>query len=349
MKRILLIITFLSSVFLNAQNKNSISLRGEIPQSFNGSKIYLLKNKTTIDSASVLNGEFKFRELNIVPDEYLLIRFNKEGKHESMLIYLDYVDNYVKMEEDSYLAYNTRFIKGKLINNPVDSVVREINELIINCNDEKFFTSDLLKNKLVSATERFDLASVFVLWKYCTIMFQNNLGDKVKECLEKLPEGIIDYNVSKELKEIFQDLSKVSLKNKVPNIVSKSIDGSTINLYEFAKGKKLVLIDFWASWCAPCRKEGENIKSIYKEFHEKGFDVLGVSLDDNSDKWKEAVEKDNLVWKHVSDLLGWKSPIPKLYNFNGIPTLYLVNGDCEVVEVNLRGEELRKKVEEICK
>lgn len=115
---------------------------------------------------------------------------------------------------------------------------------------------------------------------------------------------------------------------------------------QYLKGKKLVLLDFWASWCGPCRKEGENIKAIYQDFHDQGFDVLGISLDSKKEAWLKGIQEEGYKWEQVSDLLGFKSPVCKAYDVNGIPALFLLDGDGKVIGKNLRGDDLRKKVAE---
>lgn len=141
---------------------------------------------------------------------------------------------------------------------------------------------------------------------------------------------------------------ELTVGSKAPDFTLNTPDGKAVSLYEFIKGKKLVLIDFWASWCAPCRAEGKNVKALYEKYHDKGFDVLSVSLDSSLEAWKKAIKEDGIEWEQVSDLKGWKTPMMKLYNFQGIPTLYLVDGEGKIVAKNLRGEDLRNKVAEIC-
>lgn len=140
----------------------------------------------------------------------------------------------------------------------------------------------------------------------------------------------------------------LAVGNKAPDFTLNTPEGKAVSLYEFIKGKKLVLIDFWASWCAPCRAEGKNVKAIYEEYHGKGFDVLGVSLDNKAESWKKAIQEDATPWTYVSDLQGWKTPLLKLYGFNAIPAIYLIDGEGTVIAINLRGEELRAKIAEIC-
>lgn len=109
-----------------------------------------------------------------------------------------------------------------------------------------------------------------------------------------------------------------------------------------------VLIDFWASWCMPCRQESPNVVRLYRKYKNKGFTVFSVSLDDNVDAWKAAIEKDGLEWpNHVSDLKKWESPLPQLYGFNGIPHTVLINPEGNIIGVGLRGAELEQKLNEL--
>ena len=110
---------------------------------------------------------------------------------------------------------------------------------------------------------------------------------------------------------------------------------------------KIVLVDFWASWCGPCRRENPNVVKAYAKFHAKGFNILGVSLDKDKDKWVEAIAKDKLTWQHVSDLKGWGNEAAKAYGIRAIPANVLLDKDGKILAKNLRGEELTKKLEEL--
>jgi len=110
---------------------------------------------------------------------------------------------------------------------------------------------------------------------------------------------------------------------------------------------KVVLIDFWAAWCRPCRMENPNVVRIYNAYKDYGFDVLGVSLDQNRDAWLKAIEADKLTWHHVSDLKYWQSAAAQLYGVGSIPFTVLLDRDGKIVAKNLRGEELERKVKEL--
>jgi thiol-disulfide isomerase/thioredoxin len=112
-------------------------------------------------------------------------------------------------------------------------------------------------------------------------------------------------------------------------------------------GGKYVLIDFWASWCGPCRAENPNLVKVYNDFKDKGFDIFGVSLDTDRKSWLKAIKDDNLTWHHVSDLKGWENSAAQVYGVRAIPANVLLDKDGYIIGKNLRGEDLRKKLEAV--
>ncbi|MBR4533212.1 MAG: TlpA family protein disulfide reductase [Bacteroidaceae bacterium] len=123
--------------------------------------------------------------------------------------------------------------------------------------------------------------------------------------------------------------------------------GASHHLSEYIGKGHYVLVDFWASWCGPCRQEMPNVKAAYERFHERGFDILGLSFDNNREAWLRAVADLGMTWPQLSDLKGWKSLAAQKYNVRAIPFTLLFDPEGKVVADNLRGEALSQKLEEL--
>jgi peroxiredoxin len=141
--------------------------------------------------------------------------------------------------------------------------------------------------------------------------------------------------------------NKLAIGSEAPDFTLETPAGASVSLSSF-KGK-CVLIDFWASWCAPCRAANPNMVKLYKKFKDKNFTILGVSLDKDKDSWTTAIKKDNLTWTQVSDLKYWSSPVAKLYNVEAIPYSVLIDKDGKIVAKGLEPDSLSLKIAEIVK
>ena len=132
---------------------------------------------------------------------------------------------------------------------------------------------------------------------------------------------------------------------EAPDFTQNDPDGNPIQLSDL-RGK-VVLLDFWASWCGPCRRENPNVVKLYEAYKDKGFEILGISLDKDKGRWLQAIEKDGLKWLHVSDLKGWKNEVGQLYGVSSIPHTVLLDAEGRIIAQKLRGPALEQKVAEI--
>lgn len=148
-----------------------------------------------------------------------------------------------------------------------------------------------------------------------------------------------------QLKKLVQASNSMMPGAEAPDFTMNTPDGKPLSLKDF-RGK-ILLIDFWASWCGPCRRENPNVVKMYKKYHDKGFDVLGVSLDKDEKRWLDAIEQDGLTWNHVSDLKGWANAAAQLYGVSSIPHTVLLDKDGKIIARNLRGPALEQKLAEI--
>lgn len=143
------------------------------------------------------------------------------------------------------------------------------------------------------------------------------------------------------------DNSYALLNQQAPDLTMNDVNGKPVSISSF-KGK-YILIDFWASWCGPCRQENPNVVAAYNQFKNKNFTILGVSLDEDKSAWQKAIEKDHLTWNHMSDLKQWESAAVQTYGFDGIPFNVLVDPTGKIIASSLRGDDLTKKLAEVLK
>ncbi len=188
--------------------------------------------------------------------------------------------------------------------------------------------------------------------KYASLMALQPLDpEKYSETYKALDEGLNKRFPGLASISMFHQmvlkLSAAKTGSDAPEINLPSPNGSNIALSSL-RGK-VVLIDFWASWCGPCRKEMPNVKAAYAKYRSKGFEIYGVSLDKEKDAWLEAIAKDGLTWPQVSDLKFWDCEAAKLYNIQSIPATVLLDKEGKIIAKNLRGVELEKKLAEVLK
>ena len=169
--------------------------------------------------------------------------------------------------------------------------------------------------------------------------------DELKEAVNKLDKKVEKSAYIKQLKDYINVREKVAIGKKFTDFELPSPEGGKLALSDIT-GDNYILIDFWASWCGPCRRENPNIVALYEDFKDKGFDILGVSFDRDEKSWKQAIKDDNLTWHHVSDLEGWNSKAGEIYGVKSIPHTVLLNPEGTIIAKNLTSEELREKLEE---
>ena len=219
--------------------------------------------------------------------------------------------------------------KAKSIRKELSFLMKEENKIIrqfIKDHPDSFFSLYELKKLTGDA----DLAVIHQLF--------NELGATIRNSKPGQKYGI-------KLKKRIRAKAVTAIGNEALNFTQKNVQGKSISLTDF-RGQ-YVLIDFWASWCGPCREENPNVVTAYQNYRDKAFTVLGVSLDTNREEWLKAIEEDNLTCTQISDLKGWENQAAQLYGIRAIPANFLINPEGVIIAKNLRGDELNSKLEEI--
>lgn len=223
-------------------------------------------------------------------------------------------------------------MRGIAAENAPDSVKRMKYEQLF-----KRLDGETLRYK--DSLARVDATSVVSLFLYYqTLPLLKH--DEIDRILTKFTPQLVDNRYYKEMKSQADLLRKIAPGVMAPDFEVKTVDDSKIKLSSF-RGKYLIL-DFWASWCAPCREETVYIKELYNKYHNVGLEVFSVSLDDKKDAWLKAIKDDGMDWKHGCQLLkgGKNTPVAKLYGIDGIPAIWVIDPEGRILAEGLKGEEL---------
>ena len=342
-------------------SKNNFSLNlnitGELEQ-----KIYLSKRDAgkwvNIDSSSVvtgeivLNGQIKDPEMFYLRSGQNLTNIFIEAGKITFTAHADSINKGITNGSKSQAELDSFNESISLITEQLDTLYNQYREAAKN--DDQVRLEEL--SELIDTKDEERLART-IDYAYANnksivsayLIMTNNYYLELAELdtiTSNFDNSIKQTKYVELLLDRIRNLYKVSIGSSFTDFTLNDTTGNPIALSSLI-GENYLLIDFWASWCGPCRRENPNIVAVYNDYNSKGFDIIGVSLDTDKNNWIKAIEKDSLTWSHVSDLQGWNSAAGKLYAVNAIPHSVILNENGTIVAKNLRGEELRDKIAEL--
>lgn len=190
--------------------------------------------------------------------------------------------------------------------------------------------------------ENDNLAAVSLLYERKNTLLRNKSFSKK---FDLLGENVQNLPAVEEMRQAADIERSIIVGGTAPDFTLQTPSGESVSLYDIKA--KVKILDFWASWCGPCRAENPNVKNIYEKYHNKGLEIVGVSLDVSKEKWVDAIEKDDLPWIHLSDLKGWESLAAKQYGVSGIPFVLLLDENNKILDSGLRGKRLEDRIAEL--
>ena len=367
MKKIVFIITSaLLFVACNNLKDNEFLISGTANGIENGKKVFIeVQTETgtlTKDTAVVTDGKFELKGITeeidlgfirieneqinlplILEEGKIEINIVKDSLHKSTLGGTPNNDKFQKFNTESR-AISEKVAKFEKDNGPEMQKAQMSNDTVT--------INKLLKEYKKFQNEMNDYSKKFIKENpdaYLSVLLLENFlmrqyltPEEIKSYFEGLDKDVKETKSGKKIKTALDSMTAIVIGKPAPNFSAPSPEGKTISLKESLG--KVTIIDFWASWCGPCRAENPSVVALYNEFHPQGLNIIGVSLDKDAKKWKEAIAKDGLVWPHVSNLKFWEDPIAKQYNVQSIPATFILDEKGNIVAKDLRGEELRAKV-----
>ncbi len=361
-KYLLILITLISTIVVDAADSTYI-ITGKFSKLQTG-KIYLsvyAKNRSTVDSAIIIKGGFSFKGFAEEPATAVL---NFAGKRSDYLVFyvepakikitgagdslkllsvtgskLNDDDKLLKKQMEAVSAWEDKNNQAEIaasrikntaaldslddVDNQILFAKRKVVEAFVKQHPHSMRSAIAITDNYAFYSEASDVQPLY------------NLLDR---SLQSSANGI-------EIKKLIDVYSTVAVGKTAPDIFQNDSTGKSVSLSSL-KGK-YVLIDFWASWCGPCRRENPKIVNTYHQFHDKGFEIYSVSYDTKKERWLKAIKDDGLTWYHVSDLQGWKNATSDQYGIKAIPANLLLDKDGVIIAKNLFGKHLSDKLAEV--
>jgi peroxiredoxin len=357
MKKIIFGIITLLAISCNEKPEMEFSLSAITNGFENGDLIYLDYNNISIDSTEITDNSFEFKTKLPNTPMQLWIR-NKD--------FSNYRAFWAEDKPMTFDATKTDFRNAKIegsetqkqddiltqrlktIQTEMENIENSFNESMTEIEIESVTNQyKLLENKEIITNQEFvkefstSIVSAFILDLYATTWGK----EKTLELFDKFSSENKNSKYGKKIDSYIRLNKEPKIGDLFADFEMEKQNGKTIKLSE-VKGKT-ILLEFWASWCGPCRVENPNLVKTYNTYKPKGFEILAVSLDTDKNNWIEAIKKDNLNWKHVSDLKGQANKAFLIYGINVIPDNFLISENGIIIGRNLRGEELNQKLSEV--
>lgn len=349
MKKIL-ILAAAAAVLCSCANKNKYAVDGKVEGA--NSMVYLFDEKDNIlDSAAAANGVFRFEGVAEKPQAAILRDARDDGATFGAMLILE--PGTINVTDDAQNPYRKK-VTGTPANDASDAYAAASHALVNEFRDEatgeeRRAAIEKEYDQLTRTTMEQNRTNLFGALLLAQQLGYELSGQELLDEIALFPEELQRNSVLESLKESAEQKIRTDVGQPYTDVAQPDAEGQEVSLKSVVENpaNKYVLLDFWASWCGPCMGEVPHLKKTYDEFRKKGFEIYGVSFDEDRGDWLGAVEQNDMNWLHVSEVKGFDNQAAKDYAIQGIPSNFLIDGQGTIVARNLRGEALYEKISEL--
>ena len=366
MKKILYLMAAAALCTACGTGNQGYTINGTVQGVEDGKMVYLTKPEgrqlVKLDSAVVTNGKFTFKGVQ----DTVAVRYITNASPEVSDFGIDFF-----LENGSIavnLSRENSSATGTSNNDIYQSIRKQVNDL--NAQAMKIYEEAMKDSTLTEEQRKAKMEEVNSLMEKATGIqkdavkqnITNAVGihllkqiyyymdvEELASLMPQIPAAFDSDEIIVKIKSNVEKMKATAVGQKFTDFEMKTPDGKPVKLSDYAGKGKVVLVDFWASWCGPCRREIPNLVETYKQYKGKKFEIVGVSLDQNEDAWKSAIKQLGITWPQMSDLKYWNCEGAQLYAVSSIPHTVLIDGEGTIIARDLHGTDLQEKLAEVLK
>lgn len=369
MKKLILLLSVIAMIATSCGQKDAFTVTGTLPNGeYDGQLVFLqtmdstwnTRALVTIDTAEVRDGRFEFKGLALQGPTIHYIQLDQapDFLQRPQMVIVEPGKINIKMDTISTVGGTKINDAFQVYGDKASAFFKEMNAMYAQVMADTANTA--LKSEFDSKVESGQKELNIALFDFVKSNISNQVGafffamssynlelDQLNGLMAELKPEYKSMERFTKLAERLERMNATAVGKLFTDVKSLTPEGKEIALSDYVGKGKVVLIDFWASWCGPCIQEMPNVKKAYEQYKDKGFEIVGISLDDNADAWKESIKELGITWPQMSDLKAWDSEAAKLYGVSGIPHTILLDKEGKILEKNLRGEKISEKLGEL--
>lgn len=369
MKKIILFLAAIAIFATSCVEKDAFTIKGKLPNgTYDGQQVYLKtldenwKDLVAVDTVDVVDGEFVFKGLakDGAKIHFISLDDAPDNMNRPVLVIVEPGQIEVSLDSISTVkgtplnnacqAFNT---KSEAIQNEMMSISSKLRDDSTNTGNKAELEKQYEDKYNVWTKETFDFVKENIQNQLGVYFLSRNFyrfsAEQLNELIPSIKPEYKSIARIQKVEKVAKALDATSVGKTFTDIKGKTPEGKDIALADFAGKGKYVLVDFWASWCPPCRAEMPKLVELYKQYSAKGVEIVGISLDKTNEDWVKGIKNLNITWPQISDLKFWDSEGAAIYGVSSIPHLMLLDKDGKILARGLNAEEATKKIEELLK